>query len=234
MCHNFEYAAHGIARSQCSIDLGLHALLGLRVGTVQKDLVLCVKLAQLLPGNLRRCDRCFAYGNYVAQDLNPKLAQEQLGHCADSDARRRLARRGALQRITRLRKVVLERRRQISVSGTWRCYSLVLCRITLADGQGLLPVLPVAVLEQHGDRRANGLAVTHTGDNVRRIFLNLHPSAAPESLLSAPQFPVYKALIDGHSSRQPREKCNQHLSMRFSGSVVAKHALTRPCCCVTS
>ena len=54
------------------------------------------------------------------------------------------------------------------------------------DGKRLLPVFPILIFQQNGDRRANRLSVADSGKNVRRIALDLHASAAAITLLSAP------------------------------------------------
>ena len=65
--------------------------------------------------------------------------------------------------------------------------------VEVFDRHGLGPVLPVLVANDHRNGSADGLRVADAGDDFHRVGFYLHPSAAPESLLSASQF---DALID--------------------------------------
>jgi hypothetical protein len=49
---------------------------------------------------------------------------------------------------------------------------------------------------QDGNRRANGFAVTHAGDYVDTVSLNLHTSAAAKALLSTPELAIKECLVD--------------------------------------
>ena len=101
--------------------------------------------------------------------------------------------------------------------------ALVLLRITYFDRQRLLPILPVAILEHHRDRRAYGLAVMHARKKVRLVGFDLHSPAASKALLAAPEFAVDKCLVYCQPRRQPGKKRNQGLAVGLSGSEVAKH-----------
>ena len=60
------------------------------------------------------------------------------------------------------------------------------------------PVLPVAILNQHRDRRAERLAGAHAGEKLGVVGLDLHAPAAPVALLPARELGV-------HVSRQERQ-----------------------------
>src|SRR5712671_3691304 len=114
------------------------------------------------------------------------------------------------------------------MAGTRRSHALVLFRITSLNRQRLLPVFPVFIFQQDRNRRANGLAVTHAGDNVDAVSLNLHASAAAKALLPAPEFTIEECLVDVQASRYAGKKSHQALSVRFSGSKVTQHGSGNP------
>src|SRR4029079_7230347 len=97
-----------------------------------------------------------------------------------------------LQNVTGVIAVVLEHPGQIDVSWTWPRDDTLLLRI--ADPRrgihDLLPVLPVAILNKHRDRRAEGFPGAHTGKELDVVGFDLHPSAAPVALLAARQIDV--------------------------------------------
>ncbi len=104
------------------------------------------------------------------------------------------------------------------MTGTRRGDTLVFGRITLLNGQGFGPVLPVVVGQQERDGRADGLAVTHAAENARGIALDAHAPAAAVALLPSPEFAIDERQIDGNAGRHARKQRDQRLSVRFSGS----------------
>src|SRR5215831_402952 len=80
----------------------------------------------------------------------------------------------------------------------------------------LLPILPVAVLDENGDGRSDGFPVPYAGKETGRIALDLHASAATVALLPAPQFVVHEARRDLQACRQAREERDQRLPVRLS------------------
>src|SRR5205814_441885 len=95
--------------------------------------------------------------------------------------------------------------------------------IASLDRQRFLPVLPIFVFQQDSDGRADGLAMTHTGEEVRAVALDLHTAAAAVALLPPPQFTVHKRLIHGNAGGQAADGTDQRLAMRFSGSKKTQH-----------
>src|SRR6266446_6636498 len=86
---------------------------------------------------------------------------------------------GALQNIAGVVKVVFQRSGQIGVAWarTGDRFLLVLGAVGVFDGQRFGPVLPILVLEQDGDGRADGARVPHAGDDLRAVGLDLHATA---------------------------------------------------------
>src|SRR6185437_1451365 len=109
------------------------------------------------------------------------------------------------------------------MSGTRRCHALVLFRIASPDRQRFFPISPVFVLQQNGNRRANGFAMTHTGDDMGFVSLDLHATAAAKALLATPKFTVEKFLVNAQTCGNAGKKSHKALSVRFSGSKVAQH-----------
>src|SRR4051812_31666712 len=111
------------------------------------------------------------------------------------------------------------------MSRTRRRDPLMQARISLFDRKLLLPVFPVAVFEEHRDGRTDGFCVANAGEDSGRIALDFHPTAAAVTLLSAPQFVVYKVLRHFKSSGQAGDKCDQSLAVRLSGGEEFQHVL---------
>jgi hypothetical protein len=57
------------------------------------------------------------------------------------------------------------------------------------------------------------------------ICLDLHPAAAPITLLPAPELPINGVQADWNPGREPGERGDQTFSVGFAGSFEAKHQL---------
>src|SRR5581483_11006310 len=90
-----------------------------------------------------------------------------------------------------------------------RCDPLMLRRITSTNRQYLFPVLPIAVFDAQRDRRSDRFSMSHTRDEMCRIALDAHPSAAAIALLAPPEFVVHEPLIDLNSRRNARDHSDQ-------------------------
>ena len=60
------------------------------------------------------------------------------------------------------------------------------------------------------------MAVAHAGDDMGLVGFDLHPAAAAEALLAAPEFAVNAPLVDWHSRRHAREGRDERLAMRLA------------------
>jgi len=67
--------------------------------------------------------------------------------------------------------------------------------------------------------------MTHAGQDVSVITLDLHPSTAAKTLLTAPEFVVEERLIDAKPGRKARNEGDECLPMGLPGGEVAKHEL---------
>ena len=198
--HDLEDATDGVAGAQHEVHLLLHARFGISIGAVEQDVLFLRERLDRFPCD-RRIKPRTADSNDVAQDFDSQFTQQQLGNRSRGDAGRRFARRRSLQDVSRLAEVVLQRARQISMTGTGRRNPLMLGGISFFNRQGLRPVLPVLVGQQDGNRRADGLAMAYTAQDVRRVALNAHPSSAPVALLAAPKLAIHKFEVDREPSR---------------------------------
>src|SRR3954464_10841646 len=97
--------------------------------------------------------------------------------------------------------------------------------VTGRDGQRLFPILPVFILEEEGDGRSDGLTVADPGEDVGRILLDLHASAAAVALLAAPELAIDEFLVEIEPGGNAGEGCNQGFAMGFAGGGETQHAL---------
>ena len=65
--------------------------------------------------------------------------------------------------------------------------------------------------------------MAHARQNVGLVGFDLHPPAATEALLPAPQFTVQERLVNFQSGGQSGKKGDQRLAMRLPRSEVTKH-----------
>jgi hypothetical protein len=193
--HDFEDSTQRIAGSQDFVDFFFHALFGVRVGAVEKNLVLIVEGANFFP-----CDFLVqsdgAGGDDVAEHLDAEFAQEEFGERSDGDAGSGLAGGGALENVAGFGKIVFQGSGEIGVARAGGGDPLVFCGIASGDGEGFLPIFPVAIGDLQGDGGTDGDGVSNAGENVGGIALDLHASAAAVALLAAPQLAVDEGLID--------------------------------------
>ena len=215
--HDLEDAAHRIAGARDLFDLFFHAGFGGGIDATEDNLVFSRNCRNLVPLSCAvQLDA--AYANDVAGHFNTQSPQQQLGQGSGSHAGSGFAGRCALQHVAGVGKVVLEGTGQVGVTGTRRGDRLVLGRVAGFDGQLLFPVFPVAVDDFNGNRRADGLALAHAGENVGFVGFNLHAAATAKALLAAPQLTIHVCEIDRHTGRHSGDQRDQGLSVRLAGS----------------
>ena len=137
---------------------------------------------------------------------------------ADGHARSGLAGTGALEDVAHVRAVVLQRPCQIGVPGTWPRYrgatrTRGVSRRVRTDVHRLLPVLPVAIADEHRDRAAERDTLADAAKDLRRVGLDLHAPAAAIAQLSAPQVVCEQVLIDRQARWQSVDRCQEGLSV---------------------
>ena len=159
----------------------------------------------------------------MTENLDAEFAQEKFGDRADGDAGGRFAGGGALEHVAGFGEVVLQGSGEVGVAGAGRGDAFVFRGIALADGQGFLPVFPVAVFELDGDGRADGHSLAHAGKNVGGVALDLHAAAAAVALLAAPEFAVDESLVDFQSGGHAGKKGDQSFAVGLSRGEVAQH-----------
>jgi hypothetical protein len=75
-------------------------------------------------------------------------------------------------------------------------------RVAFAYGQSVLPIFPISIFELDRDRRTDRLSMPDSGENVRRVPLDLHASTTAVALLPPPQLAINKGLINLQSRGQ--------------------------------
>src|SRR4051794_16047063 len=107
------------------------------------------------------CDHTTQF-RYMRSDLDPELPQQLLADSSARHTRDGLARAGALEDVARVHAVVFERTGEIGVAGA---RPGDLAPATLGIGRrvrfrrhDVLPVLPVAIPDEHGDGGAECFA----------------------------------------------------------------------------
>jgi hypothetical protein len=59
---------------------------------------------------------------------------------------------GSFEHVARVGEIVLERTSEVRMPRPRRCHALMFGRISLFHGKRLLPVLPIFIFQQNGDR----------------------------------------------------------------------------------
>src|SRR5262245_11093784 len=88
---------------------------------------------------------------------------------------------------------------------------------------GLLPVHPIAIADQHCDRRARRLSATDAGKNFGPVTLDRHAAPATVTTLSAPELRVECIDVDVEAGRHPVKRDDQRLPVRFAGAQKPQH-----------
>ena len=91
------------------------------------------------------------------------------------------------------------------------------------NGKSFFPVGPIAVFNSQGNGSTNRFAVAHAGENFGAVFLDFLAAAATVAELAAMEFVIDEINIDGKGSGQTGDEGEERLSVRFTGSVEAKH-----------
>ena len=130
-----------------------------------------------------------------------------------------------LQDIAGIAAVVLKHPRQIDMARPWPRHLTLPVRIPFPWRRihDLLPILPIAIVNYHGDRRAERLAPTHAGEELDVVGLDLHPSAAAVALLAARQIDIDVGCDEGKSRHHSLQNRHQRDPVRFARRRKSEH-----------
>src|SRR5512141_2428752 len=87
----------------------------------------------------------------------------------------------------------------------------------------IAPVLPVAIPDEHRDRRTNRVSGAHAREELRGILLDLHSSPAPVALLAAREISIHIGREQRNACRGALEYRDERWSVRFSRGSKTKH-----------
>ena len=93
------------------------------------------------------------------------------------------------------------------------------------DVHRVLPVVPILVADQEGDRAAERLAFAHAGEDLGAIRFDHHPSSASVSTLTAPQIRGDGIGIDREAGGKSFEYRDERLAMRLACGQKTQHRL---------
>ena len=173
----------------------------------------------------------------MASDADAKLREQSPAYGTHRDAGRGLPGGGAFEDVARVVPVVFQQSREIGVSRTHACHSALprafrlgpVARCVFGRGRrgihDFLPVLPIAVPNQHRDGRSDCLAGTDAREQLDGVLLDLHPSAAPIALLPARELLVDVAREQPQAGGNALENRNEGLSVGFAGGRESKHSV---------
>src|SRR5690606_27643632 len=201
---DLEHAAEGVARGARLVHRLDHAGLGLDVKRAERRLVgggVDVLGQRVGWAGLDGPER-----DHVAADGDAELREQPLGDGARGDARGGLAGGGALEDVARVAAAVLEDADEVRVAGPGQVDALELLLVHAGVrrlvGHGGLPVLPVAVPDQHRDGRAERLAEADAGEELGPVALDAHAAATAVAGLAAPQLGIDVALGEQREARR--------------------------------
>ena len=147
----------------------------------------------------------------VAEDVDPDLAEEELGQGARSHPGGRLPRRGPLEDVAGIAESVLEHAGQIGMA-----------RPGLGEHLGgesgvgrhlLLPLRPFGVGDLDGDRRSEGSPVSDAGHQGDLVRLESHTGPPSETQPAAGQLPLDVLLRHHQTGRHPLDDHHQGATM---------------------
>src|SRR5712692_10631415 len=214
--HHFEDPAERVARRLGPVDGVDHRALGLRVGAAYFRFL--GASPDLVPRQLERADADAADLDHMAEDRDPELAQELLGHAGHRDPGRGLAGARALEHVPDVVVGVLHGPRQVGVARARPGHGLGRRPLwRRAYRHGLLPVLPVAVLDRQRDRTAEGHAPADAGGDVGLVPLDLHPAAAAVAALAAGQVLVDVGFGERQAGGNAVDDGGQRLAVGLAG-----------------
>ena len=178
--HDAERAAQALARVFRAVDLGLHGLRRLFVGTAH---LARLDSQRLVVGSVHERVVLFegraSDGRDVREHLHTQVGQELARDAGRRHARSRLAGACALEDVAAVGRVGFERPHEVGVAGAWRDLTGEVGRSLAERGHAIGPVLPVPVAHHERDRSSQRAAEAHAGDDLHGIALDTLAAAAP-------------------------------------------------------
>ena len=163
-----------------------------------------------------RCTRCDADGD-------AELGEQPAADGARGDARRRLARRGALEDVARVVAVVLEDPGQVGVTGARRACTRALARPSAhRSSRGAGSMISCQFFQS---RLRMSIAIGEPSvspartprQELDRVALDLHAAAAAVALLAAGELGVDVGGEQGEPGRHAFEHRDERGTVRFAG-----------------
>src|SRR5712692_1966029 len=221
---DFEDAADGVAGLERGVDLGFHFVLRGGIHAAQRRINVGVYGEDFVPGGFA-VEFDVADLNRVAGDFCAELPEQQLCQRSGSYAGGGFAGGSTLEDVTGVVKIKFLRAGEVGMTRARSHELLVVAGEVwgVLDGEGFLPIGPVAVFDAQRDGRADGFAVAHAGKDFGAVFLDFLTAAAAVAELAAVQFVIDEIEIDRQGSRQAGDEGEERLSVGFTGGVEAKH-----------
>ena len=118
---------------------------------------------------------------------------------------------------------VLEDAGEVRVSRTGLLDRNGLARILRVGRHLFRPVLPVAVIDAEGDRRAERLPPPEARPYLHLILLDKHPAAPAIALLAPPEIVIDLLDVDVESRRHPLDDGGEARTVGLSCRKIAQH-----------
>ena len=162
----------------------------------------------------------------MAENFDPKVPKKNFGHSTRSDARRGFTGAGALQDVSGVDMVELERPRKIGVARAGPGDTAFGRRIArnFPYRHDFFPVGPIAILNHHRDWAAERLSMTNARQKADLVSLNLHSPAPAIPALPPFQLMVNEFKIKKEVGWKTFYEGDQGLAVRLTSRTKAQHA----------
>ena len=160
--------------------------------------------------------------DHVAQDLGAELGEEELGERARGHPGGGLAGAGPLEHVAGVVEAVLLHPHEVGVAGPGLVQGLL--GRPRSGRHLLLPLRPLGVVDDDGDRGAEGEAVADAAQELDVVALEAHAGAAPEAEAAAGE--LVTDLVDGdrQARGEPLDDHRQRGAVGLTGGQVTQHA----------